>query len=104
MAPIVTAGGYSWEKTTAFFSARHPCPGSHVNLLCILQRKRKKKLELCVSSLHRGHANILQTNDFISRIVRVILDDDEETFRTSPAAQSQSQTKETLIGLQKTPG
>ena len=29
-------------------------------------------------------------------------DDDEETLSTSPAAHSESQTKETLTGLQKT--
>ena len=29
-------------KTTAFL-ARHPCPGGHANLLCIVQRKRERE-------------------------------------------------------------
>ena len=39
MAPIVTTGGYIWEKTA--FLARHPCTGGHASLLCIVERKEK---------------------------------------------------------------
>ena len=34
---------------------------------------KKKKLELCVSSLCQGHANTLQISGHVSRIVRVLL-------------------------------
>ena len=54
MAPVVTTGGYSVEKTIL---TRRPCTGGHANLLCIVQRE---KLELCVSSLCQDHAYLLR--------------------------------------------
>ena len=38
IAPIVTTGGHSWEKTA--FLTRHPCTRGHAHLLCIAQRKK----------------------------------------------------------------
>ena len=77
--------------STAFLT-RHPCTGDHANLLWIIQRKKPSNYachpcagvmlifsegELSVSSLRRCHSKknhcVLQTNDYISRIVRVIL-------------------------------
>ena len=40
------------------FLARHSCPGSPANLLCIVQRK-KKNLALRVSSLCQDDGNLL---------------------------------------------
>ena len=53
MAPVVTTGVLIVKKKT--FLTRHPCAGGFVNLFCIVPRKIH---ELCVSSMHRGHAKI----------------------------------------------
>ena len=67
MAPIVTTGGYSVEKTIV---TRHPCTGCHANLLRIVPRE--KTLELCVSSLCQDHACLLRTTKK-SQVMRVVL-------------------------------
>ena len=79
MAPIVTTGGYSWEKDCISFASSlswRPCESSLyrsteeknfelcVSSLCQdhaqLLRIAKRNLELCVSSLCQGHANLLK--------------------------------------------
>ena len=94
IAPVVTTGGYSWDRRATFLSRVILAPGSHANLLCVVQTKKnsncayhpcagttlncsasikKQNLELFVSSLRRGHADlhcVLQTTDYTSRFVR----------------------------------